>query len=37
MGNDMNESIQQHTLEELFKRAIQIENQAGSIYRELER
>jgi rubrerythrin len=33
----MSESIQQHTLEELFERAIQIENQAGSIYRELER
>jgi len=26
-----------HTLKELFERAIQIENQAGSIYRELER
>jgi len=33
----MSESIQQHTLEELFECAIQIENQAGSIYRELEK
>jgi rubrerythrin len=33
----MGESTQQHTLEELFERAIQIENQAASIYRELER
>ena len=32
----MSESTQQHTLRELFERAIQIENQAGSIYRELE-
>lgn len=33
----MSKSIQQHTLKELFDRAIQIENQAASIYRELER
>lgn len=31
----MSESTQQHTLEELFGRAIQVENQAGTIYREL--
>jgi len=33
----MSGSTQQHTLEELFERAIRIENQVGSIYRELER
>ena len=33
----MSRSIQQHTLEELFERAIKIEKQAASIYRELER
>lgn len=31
----MSESTQQHTLEELFGRAIQVENRAGTIYREL--
>lgn len=33
----MSELIQQHTLGQLFERAIQIENQAGSIYREMEK
>ncbi len=33
----MDQSAQQYTLQDLFDRAIRIEKQAGSIYRELEK